>query len=120
MLVADDHAAEARLSITRSVLDVRSGLYLQGSNQAWHAAEHATNAVAASRDRNPVQYVHKRDFLSELADELGDNDLEAWFAYPWQLHGNADQGFLTAEAVATSVEKTRLLVNRLLAIAGYP
>ena len=120
MLATAEHAAEARLSIARSVQDLADGLYLQASNQAWHAAKHAINAVAASRNRNPVQYVHKRDFLSELAEELGDDDLEAWFTYPWQLHGNADQGFLTAEAIATSVEKTRLLVNRLLAIAGYP
>lgn len=119
MLTTAEHAAEARLSITRSVRDLADGLYLQASNQAWHAAKHAINAVAASRNRNPVQYVHKRGFLSELAEELGDNNLEAWFTYPWQLHGNADQGFLTSAAVATSVEKTRLLVERLLEIAGH-
>lgn len=119
MLATAEHAAEARLSIARSVRDVGDGHYLQGSNQAWHAAKHAINAVAASRNRNPVQYVQKRQFLTELAEELRDSDLEAWFSYPWQLHGNADQGFLTAQAVATSVEKTQLLVDRLLAIAGY-
>ena len=78
------------------------------------------NAVAASRNRNPVQYVQKRQFLTELAQELGDSDLESWFSYPWRLHGNVDQGFLTSEAVAMSVEKTQLLIDRLLTIAGYP
>ena len=67
-----------------------------------------------------MQYVQKRQFLTELAEELRDNDLEAWFSYPWQLHGNADQGFLASEEVAASVEKTQRLVDRLLAIAGYP
>ena len=119
MLDAAEHAAEARLSIARSVRDVVDGRYLQSSNQAWHATKHAINAVAASRNRNPVQYVQKRQFLTELAEELGDSDLEAWFSYPWQLHGNSDQGFLASEEVAVSVEKTRLLVDRLLAIAGY-
>lgn len=120
MLSTAEHAAEARLSIARSVSDVVDERYLQSSNQAWHAAKHAINAVAASHNQNPVQYAQKRQFLTELAEELGDSDLEAWFSYPWQLHGNADQGVLAPEEVTVSVEKTRLLVNRLLTIAGYP
>ena len=120
MLSAAEHAAEARLSIARSVRDVTGGHHLQSSNQAWHAAKHAINAVAASRNRNPVQYIQRRHFLTDLAEELGDSDLEAWFSYPWRLHGNADQGFMASEEVVISVEKTQLLVDRLLSIAGYP
>ena len=116
MLTAPEHAAEARRSITRGAQDAADGLLLQASNQAWHAI----NAAAASRRRRPVQYAEKRRFIDELADEPGGSNLKQWFSYPWQLHGNADQGFLPAGDVAESVRMTGLLVDRLLVIAGYP
>lgn len=120
MLTAPEHAAEARRSITRGAQDAADGLLLQASNQAWHAAKHAINAAAASRSRSPVQYAEKRRFIDDLADEPGGSNLKQWFSYPWQLHGNADQGFLPAGDVSESVRMTGLLVDRLLAIAGYP
>ena len=120
MLTLSEHAAEAQLSMARAEQDVADGNFMQASNQAWHAAKHAVNAAAVSRNRSPVQYAAKRHFIDELVVEPGNTDLKRWFAYPWKLHGNADQGFLAAGAVGESVRMTRQLVNRLLTIAGYP
>ena len=120
MLTIAEHADEARLSIGRAEQDVSYGKLLQASNQAWHAAKHAINAAAVSRNRSPVTYPAKREFIDELVPEPGNSDLKRWFSHPWRLHGNADQGFMTASDVAQSVRETRLLVDRLLAIAGYP
>ena len=122
MLTAPEHAAEARLSMARAERDVADSELLQASSQAWHAAKHAINAAAASRNRRPapVQYPEKRRFIDELAAEPGNGDLKQRFSYPWQLHGNADQGFLPAADVVGAVRMTRLLVDHLLAIAGYP
>ena len=119
MLTIPEHAAEAQLSIMRAEQDVAGGRPLQASNQAWHAAKHAVNAVAASRNRSPVQYVEKRRFIDELVAEPGNADLKRWFSHPWKLHGNADPGFLPADRVAESVHITRQLVDGLLGIAGY-
>ena len=120
MLTAPEHAAEARLSMARADRDVADGELLQASNQAWHAAKHAINAAAVSRSRRPVpvQYLEKRRLIDELTAEPGNSNLKRWFAHPWQLHGNADQGFLPASEVAESVRITGLLVNRLLETAG--
>lgn len=116
MLTIAEHAAEARLSMTRAEGNAADGELIQASNQAWHAA----NAAAVSRSRIAVQYVAKRCFVEELASEPGNYHLEDWLAYTWRLHGNADQGSMPSEKVAEGVENTRLLVDRLLAIAGYP
>ncbi len=119
MLTITEHAVEARLSMTRAERNVADGELLQASNQAWHAAKHAINAAAVSRSRNAVQYVSKRRFVEELASELGNYHLEDWLAYTWRLHGNADQGFMLPAKVAEGVAKTKLLVDRLLEIAGH-
>lgn len=119
MLSLSQHATEAQLSMARAEQDVVDGNLLQASNQAWHAAKHAVNAVAVSRNHNPVQYVEKRKFIDELVVESGNADLKRWFSHPWKLHGNSDQGFLAASDVAISVEKTRQLVDRLLRITDY-
>ena len=121
MLTITEHAAEAQLSIARAERDVADGALLQASNQAWHAVKHAINAVAVSRNRSPapVQYPEKRRFIDELAVEPGNNGLKQWFGHPWQLHGNADQGFLPAGDVTQSVRMTRRLVDRLLDLAGH-
>ena len=105
----------------RAERDVADGYLLQASNQAWHATKHAINAAAASRNRRPapVQYIEKRRFIDELVAEPGNGNLKRWFGHPWQLHGNADQGFLPASDVAQSVLMTRLLVDHLLTIASY-
>ena len=120
MLTIAEHATEARLSIDRAELNVADGELLQASNQAWHAAKHAINAAAVSRGRNPVQYAAKRRFVEELGSEPNNEHLELWLAHAWRLHGNADQGFMPPEKAAEGVEKTELLVNCLLSIAGCP
>jgi len=99
---------------------VSDGEFIQASNQAWHAAKHAINAAAVSRNRAPVKYPEKRDFVRELIQEPGNENLGAWLSDTWRLHGNADQGFMTAGDVDRDVRITTLLVNRLLQIAGYP
>lgn len=119
MLTTKEHAAEALLGMTRADRDVADGELLQASNQAWHAAKHAVNAAAVSRSRNAVQYAAKRRFVQELAAESGNYRLEDWLAYTWRLHGNADQGFMPPAKVAEGVATTRLLVDRLLEIAGH-
>ena len=117
MLSLSQHGTEAQLSMARAEQDVVDGNLLQASNQAWHAAKHAVNAAAVSRNRSPVQYAAKRRFIDELVVEPGNTDLKRWFAYPWNLHGNADQGFLPDAAVGESARMTRQLVNRLLTLA---
>lgn len=101
----------------RMTQDVADGRLLQASNQAWHAAKHAVNAAAVARGRNPVKYSEKRRFLGELADESGNEMVRVLMQDPWQLHGNADQGFMTPGEVAISVRATEQLVSRLLKIA---
>lgn len=118
MLTTREHADEAALSMMRMMQNVADGQLLQASNQAWHAAEHAVNAAAAARGRNPVKYSEKRRFLDELADEPGNEPVRVLMRDPWQLHGNADQGFMTAGEVAIAVRATEQLVIRLLEIAG--
>lgn len=120
MLTAREHADEASLSVMRMMQDVADGQLLQASNQAWHAAKHAVNAAAVARGRNPVKYSEKRRFLGELADEPGNEPIRVLMQDPWQLHGNADQGFMTPGEVAISVHATERLVIRLLEIAGEP
>ena len=120
MLTAQQHADEARISVTRALQDVSDGQFLQASNQAWHAAKHAINAAAVSRNLAPVKYPEKRDFVKELVKEPGNENLTKWLSDAWRLHGNADQGFMVAGDVARDVQITALLVNRLLQIAGYP
>lgn len=117
MLTTREHADEAALSMMRMMQDVADGQLLQASNQAWHAAKHAVNAAAA-RGRNPVKYSEKRRFMDELADEPGNEPVRVLMRDPWQLHGNADQGFMTAGEVAIAVRATEQLVIRLLEIAG--
>ena len=120
MLTAQRHADEARLSMMRARQDASDGELLQASNQAWHAAKHAINTMAATRGRSPVKYPEKRDFIRELSREPGNDNLAKWLSDAWRLHGNADQGFMNADDVAHDVRATGLLVNRLLTIAGYP
>lgn len=78
MLTAPEHASEAHLSIARAERDVADGELLQASIQAWHAAKHAINAAAASRNRSPapVQYIQKRRFIDELVAEPGNGNLK--------------------------------------------
>ena len=117
MLTTQEHANEARLSARRMMQDVTNGLLLQASNQAWHATKHAINAVAVSRNLNPVKYPEKRKFLSDLADEPGNHAVFLWMEHPWRLHGNADQGFMPANRVDDAIRATDLLIRHLLAIA---
>ncbi len=56
--------------------------------------------------------------MDELADEPGNEPVRVLMQDPWQLHGNADQGFMTAGEVAIAVRATEQLVIRLLEIAG--
>ena len=120
MLSSTAHADEARRSAILMINDLANSRLLQASNQAWHATKHAINAAAVSRGRTPVTYQAKKLFLQELAAEPGNQIFWDWMRPPWRLHGNADQGFMTSYQVADAVEITGMLVNRLLAIAGYP
>lgn len=117
MLTTTEHANEARLSARRMSQDVADGLLLQASSQAWHATKHAVNAVAVSRSLNPVKYPEKRRFLLDLAGEPGNHAILLWMEHPWRLHGNADQGFMSADRVVDAVRATDLLISRLLTIA---
>lgn len=119
MLSVSEHVAEVRLSGALMVQETASGRLLQASNHAWHATKHAINAAAISRGREPVTYPEKRAFLQGLAAEPGNEVFLNWMRQPWRLHGNADQGFMSASEVAEAVRITGLLVSRLLAIAGH-
>ena len=117
-MTPEEHIAEARDSALTAGRLFDENRELQASEIVWCSVKHAVNAIAVRRRWQHSSYIHKKQVIRRLSDEIGNPDMMRLLNVARLLHVHSDNGvLLDAPAITKSRVEIAVFTEQLLAIA---
>jgi len=92
---------------------LEKGDYVQASEKAWGAASQILKAVASKRGKELKSHGELHRFVSELREEMGDQEIRRLWQVAVSLHQNFYENWLPKEIVKESIEDVKRFVEKL-------
>ena len=89
------------------------GDFVQASEKAWGASAQIVKAVTAKRGRELKSHGELHKFVSELREEIGDQEIRRLWQVATSLHHNFYENWLPKEIVRESIEDVKKFVEKL-------
>ena len=94
--------------------EISSGDLIQGSEKLWGATSQAIRAYCASRCLPHSKYSYRQHAILQLADQTGDDFLNAGFGVAESCHGNFYNDWLEQEHLDRYLPVIQTLVEKIL------
>lgn len=112
-----------RVQIAQEFIALADQFFATGNSMVaaellWGAVTQVVIAIALQRQEPIQDHQHGRQTIRNLASELNDETIRRDFGVAQRLHAHFYHNDMSGDLLASAVEKTRSLINRLLPLSA--